>query len=339
MKKKTAIRIGVDLMGGETPPEEIFEGVLQAITLFSDLFFSVFVTRPLLSKISSKIPDAVINKIKIYVVSEFVKTEDAPLKAISQHHSSLAISLELLKKQEIHALVFFGNTGALLAKATLSVPLLPNIKRPALLALIPTLTHPVVILDVGGNIASQASHLWQFAKMGSIYYTHCLKNRAPPKVALLNVGSESGKGDISLRKAYNFFKKMQKNTSLMNFVGNIEGREVFQGDVDILITPGLMGNIFLKTAEGVSFLILETIRRIFQQKKGNNPFFLKELEKLFNYEEYGGAILCGVDAVIIKCHGKTSHKGVVHGIRKAANLVQDHFLESLKKHLICDFRD
>ncbi len=191
--------------------------------------------------------------------------------------------------------------------------------------MLPTAKDPVAVIDVGGNVSCKATHLVQFALMGAAYQ-RCFHSRRVPRVGLLNIGVESKKGTSELRQAYDILSQRPKGGHI-HFVGNVEGREVFQGDVDVLVTDGFTGNVFLKTSEGVSSFILDHL------KQAIDPAALPGLQRQFSYEEYPGAVVCGVEGVVIKCHGLSTAHGMLNGILGAANLVQNQFVDMLKKEL------
>ena len=229
-------------------------------------------------------------------------------------------------------LVSAGNTGALIAGATLSLPLLPGIKRPALLATLPTEQGHVAIVDVGGNVSCKAYHLVQFAQLGAAYQ-RCCKGIEQPRVGLLNIGVESKKGTSEVRQAYQLLQT-QAGFRGMQFVGNIEGREVFHGAVDVIVTDGFTGNILLKASEGASFFILQKVRQaLINHFPEKVEAMFHDLHHQFDYEEYSGAIICGVDCVAVKCHGQTSPKGFLNGIKGAIQLVQNGFIHQMKHQL------
>ncbi len=300
-------------MGGDTSPDQLFDAVLQASqTLDSSLTFVVFATPDVIDRISyRKRPN-----IELYLTHDVVAMSDEPLAAVRHKKGSSLISgIRLLKKRQIAAFVSAGNTGALIAAATLSLSLKPGIKRPALLANLPTEKGFVAVLDVGGNISCKAHHLVQFAQLGATYQ-RISRGIARPRVGLLNIGVESQKGTKEVRQAYQILQEMGP-ASGMAFVGNIEAREVMQGNVDVLVTDGFSGNVLLKSIEGASTFILHFLA---EHLRGQTTDWLKELNVQFNTEEQPGAILCGVEGIVVKCHGNASPRAFFHGIKGAAAL-------------------
>jgi glycerol-3-phosphate acyltransferase PlsX len=250
---------------------------------------------------------------------QVIEMHENPLLALRRKkHASMCVGLRLLKEGKIDALVSAGNTGALVSSAKIILSNLPGILRPPLLTLMPTKKNPVAVLDVGAGVEAKASHLVQFASIGAAFQK--TKGIQHPTVGLLNIGSEALKGTSELRLAYNQLQKM----SSFKFAGNIEGKTVFDGDVDVLVTDGFTGNVFLKTAEGIASLILDRI--------GPSPTDMKKFQSL-HYAEYPGALLAGVRGIVIKCHGYSTPKGFTNALLGAAELAKEEFVQKLLNEL------
>ncbi|MFI5344329.1 MAG: phosphate acyltransferase PlsX [Chlamydiales bacterium] len=336
------MRIGIDLMGSENSPLALFEAVLKAAQSLSGVTFLVLALPRDIEVIQSqpRVIDLVqdhSSHFEFHPVNQVVEMEDDPLTSVREKKgSSLVVGLMLLKKHAIDGFVTTGNTGALIAGASLLLPSLGMIKRPALLANLPTKKGEVSILDVGGSVKVRSSHLIQFAQMGAAYQ-QCRFGVQCPRVGLLNVGVESKKGTTEIRKAYDQLAGDPSNKLWMQFVGNIEGRELFQGLVDVLITDGFAGNVLLKTAEGVSSFILEQLQDLLQPLSiEQKTLVFESLRTQFDYEEYMGAIVCGVDGVVVKCHGSSSAKGMFNAIKGAVELVRNQFIDKIKSQLGCN---
>jgi len=323
-------------MGSDHSPESLFQAVVLAAEKYPDVGLTVLATQNAVDQIylqtSGHFPHQNAS-IEFLIAPEFIETHEEPLPAIrKKKNSSLVLGLKLLKKRQIDGFVSAGNTGAFIAGAALSLSLLPGIKRPALLASLPTDNGSVAIVDVGGNVSCKAHHLVQFAFLGAAYQ-RCCKGIGQPRVGLLNIGAESKKGTSEVRLAYELLQEMCKRGDIL-FVGNVEGREVFQGAVDVVVTDGFTGNVLLKASEGVSFLIRrqlqDALRRIIPAQ---SDLVLQGLHRQFDYEEHHGAIVCGVDGVAVKCHGQSSSKGLFHGIMGAIHLVRSNFIPQLKELL------
>ncbi|MFS8563856.1 MAG: phosphate acyltransferase PlsX [Rhabdochlamydiaceae bacterium] len=254
--------------------------------------------------------------------TNFIAMHEDPIEAVqTKKDSSLCLGLTALATGEIDAFVSAGHTGALLVGSKTILKTLPGIDRPALLAALPTKKHEVAVLDVGANTSLQAKHLIQLAAMGLAYQkTRGIEN---PKIALLNIGKEPSKGTTQLQEAYHRLLTLKNGV----FVGNIEGRDVFEGDIQVLVTDGFAGNIFLKTAEGVASFILSHLENELSSE------MIGKLRTRLHYTEYPGAILCGINGIVIKCHGDGNPIAFINGIKGAIRLVQHQFINSLKESL------
>lgn len=339
------MRIGIDLMGSESSPDILFQAVLRAAEQLEGTTMIVIATQAVVDRIWETpqfvdILKLLSTRVVFHIALDVIEMTDEPLVAIRhKKNSSLVSGIRLLKKRSIDAFISAGNTGALIASATLSLPLLPGIKRPALLATLPTEKGYVAVIDVGGNVACKAHHLVQFAQIGAAYQ-RCSQGLATPAVGLLNIGVESKKGTSEVRQAYQILQQEYSGADVsqvhrMRFVGNVEGREVFQGVADVLVTDGFTGNVLLKTSEGVSSFILEHLKYALEGISAHQQESVFRYFKYhFDYEEYAGAIICGIDSVVIKCHGKSSAKGFFNGIIGAADLVKAGFINQIKQQLV-----
>jgi glycerol-3-phosphate acyltransferase PlsX len=329
------LRIGIDLMGGDRAPLELFASAIQAAKELSPQdALTVFTTQDVLYSLNASCWDTLIPEksasIDFSIGQDVITMEDSPLTAIRKKRSSSILQgIQQLKDKHLDAFVSVGNTGALVAAATLKLKRLTGVHRPALLAVLPTAQGNVAILDVGGHISVKAELLQQFAVMGALYMT-CSKGIKKPRVGLLNIGVESLKGTSELQKAFQLIGDFaSENPSLMTFIGNLEGREVFQAELDVLVTDGFSGNIFLKTAEGVSRYLLDRVTDLCSKEEGLIQA-IKPLKSHIDYEEYPGALVCGVDGIVIKCHGESTAQGLLNGIRGAAKLVEEGLIEKMK---------
>lgn len=328
-KSSSSFRIGVDLMGSDAAPGTLLKAmVVLSSTLPKNIRLVLLGTSRLF--IENPLP----KNIEAISTKEVISMEDDPLTAVRRKKkSSLLIGIDLLKKRKLHALVTAGNTGALLASAKLFLSMLPSIARPALLALLPTKEKEIAVLDVGANLSCKAEHLYQFALMGIAYQK--TRGVSRPLVGLLNIGSEKQKGTPELRKAYQKLQELNKGSrSFKPFAGNVEGRDVFKGKIDVLITDGFVGNVFLKTVEGVGAFLLEELEKsTSEQCPPHLKNSLAAMRYRLNYEQYPGAILCGVDGVVIKCHGDGSPEALTRSVEAAARLLNHSFLDQIKSEL------
>ncbi len=320
------LRIGVDLMGGDNPPSLLFQAILKGLEQFSPaVSFVVFAIPSVIEQLRSQSLSYERNGSLAFIsVSDFIAMSDSPLHAIRRKKdSSLVVGVKLLRQKKLDAFVSPGNTGALVACAKLSLPMFPGIDRPALLTTLPTKKKPVAVLDVGGTVSYKSHHLIQFAQMGSAYQ-RCIAGIEKPKVGLLNIGVESKKGTVEHAQAYEALQGLENSLGI-TFVGNIEGRAVFEGDIDLLVTDGFTGNIFLKATEGASSFILKFLEDHFI----SNPEQIHAIQQQLNYEEFPGALVMGVQGIIMKCHGSSTSRAMYHSIARAIKLAEQKIIEKL----------
>jgi phosphate acyltransferase len=340
------MRIGVDLMGGDTPPKLLFPAVVRvAEELPPDLSVLVLTTPDFISSFSlmtQSLPSALSRRISFHSCDQVIAMDDSPLSAVrTKKQASLIVGMHLLKESKIDALVSCGNTGALIAGAALILSPFPGGIQPALLATLPTKKGPLAVIDVGGSLSDQAEHLVQCALLG-VAYQQIMQGLDSPRVGLLNIGFESGKGNVEVRKAYEQLSRLGMQSASLNgsscwqFTGNVEGRDVFHGDVDVLVTDGFSGNILLKTSEGVASLIFDVLQQEVKEKGltlEESTFFvalMTQLKKQFNYAEYPGALVCGVEGVVIKAHGNATAESLFMSVIRARDCLQKQVIAHMK---------
>lgn len=326
------MRIAVDAMGGDFAPEEIVKGALRAVGFYPDITVILVGQK---DKITACLPETGITpQIEIYEASEVVGMDEHPASAIKKKKdSSIVVATRLVKEGEAEALVSAGNTGAQMAAALLGLGRIKGINRPAIGTVIPTLQDGKLLLDVGANPDAKPENLLQYGVMGSIYAEKILGIHNP-KVALLNIGSEEGKGNELVQAAYELFKD-----SDLNFIGNIEGRDIPYGTADVIVCDAFVGNIVLKTIEGMASSLFQLIK----QKITSNTIRkigallikpgLKEIAHTLDYAEYGGAPLLGVNGTSIICHGSSKEKAIFNAIRVAKECVEEKIIDKIKVEL------
>lgn len=312
-------------MGNDRSPNFLFDAVIQASKELGSQFQLVaYLNQSALDSLTDdqkkfNAPDCA--KIAFHLTDDVIEMGDDPLFAIRhKKNSSLVVGLKQLKKESINAFVSLGNTGALIAASTLTLPLLPGIKRPALLATLPASIGRISILDVGGNVSSKAIHLARFAVMGACF-ERVHFGISKPTIGLLNVGAESKKGTEEHQKAYQLLQAMP------SFIGNLEGFEVFEGKANVVVTDGFTGNVLLKSAEGIASFILKHLKTILSKE------LLKPLIERFSTDAHPGAILLGIEGVVVKCHGGSTQEALFNGIKAAASYVQKDLICKLKADL------
>lgn len=326
-KPKFIASIGIDLMGGDLPPHQLFDAVIQAaIHLGPEYSLHAFLTRETADLLKEKeISNPSWSKISLHIADQVIEMSDEPLSAIRhKKNSSIVLALRQLKKKSLDAFVSLGNTGALIAGAALILPKLPGIKRPALLATLPAAIGRISILDVGGSVSYKAEHLTRFALMGACF-ERVHFGIPVPNVGLLNVGTESKKGTSEHRLAYQMLSDLKEHK--LNFIGNLEGFEIFQGKAHVVVTDGFTGNILLKSAEGIASYMIDFLRKAKSEEA-------KTFEARFSSDVHPGAILLGVEGVVVKCHGASSTTALFNGIKASAGYVKKALISKLKIELI-----
>ena len=326
------MRIVVDAMGGDHAPHEIIKGSVQAV---KDMEIEIVLVgleetiRKHLRKYT--FPE---ERIHIQNADEIINNEDSPTRAIkTKKNSSLVVGLKMLKKGQADAFLSAGNTGALLTGALLLLGRIKGVDRPALTPIIPTDTGCALLIDAGANTNCKPINFLQFGIMGTAYMYKVL-GISKPRVGLLNIGAEEGKGNELTKSAYNLLKEAP-----INFSGNIEAREIPYGNIDVVVCDGFVGNVVLKLMEGMGLTIYANIKNIFTKnifgylaalivKKG-----LRKFKKKMDYTEYGGAPLLGVNGAVIKAHGSSDAKAIYSAIRQAKKFVEAGVLEDIKEYI------
>jgi len=328
------MKIIVDAMGGDKAPEAIVSGAVKAAREYKvniELVGRPEQIEPYLKKI--KYPE---DYISIYPASEVIQMSEPPALSIrKKRDSSICVGLNLIKEKRGDAFFSAGNTGAAVCAATLILGMLPRIERPGIALLVPTLKEFSLIIDVGANIDPKPLHLLQYGLMADAYFCYIL-NRQHPTVGLLNIGEEESKGTDFVKETHRLLSE-----SRLNFVGNIEGKDLFSGKCDIVISDGFVGNIALKVSESLA----ETMHTFFKRQIRSSvagmigavflSASLARLRKQIDYSEYGGAPLLGVNGVVIIGHGRSDASAVKNAIRKAKEEVErrvnDRIIEAIPK--------
>ena len=330
------MKIAIDVMGGDNAPIEIIKGTIDAIKEYNIDVYLVGkedIIKETLAKegFSSE-------KINIINTTEVITGEDSPTVSIrNKKDSSMVVGMKMLKEGKVDAFVSAGNTGALLAGGLFVVGRIKGVDRPALAPILPGRKAPFMLVDAGANAECKVKNILQFAMMGKIYFKNVMKHENP-KVALVNIGSEEEKGTDFTKECYKALK--ESNNS---FVGNIEGREILEGDVQVVVSDGFTGNVVLKVFEGTAMTIMTELKKGFMSsfvtKIGallSKSVFLS-FKKKFDYTEHGGAILLGVNGAVIKAHGSSNAKAFKNAIRQAVKCVDGNIVESIKKEMEKDF--
>jgi glycerol-3-phosphate acyltransferase PlsX len=325
------MKIVLDAMGGDLGPRPCIEGAIAASQRFNIEVVLVGRERRL-SRILSKlkVDDG---RISIVNADDVVTMSDKPRESLRKKNSSLAIAVEMVRRGDGAAMVSTANTGAVLAHCLFSWKTVPLIKKPAIATLLPTLHDRVVIIDSGAVVDCKPHHLVNFAIMGSTYAREVL-SRANPRVGLLSNGEEETKGNEMTVETHQLLKK-----SGLNFSGNAEGRDIFTGDFDVITCDGFVGNVVLKTSEGLAKAITEILKR--EARKSVRTMVggalmmpaVKALKRRTDYDEAGGAPLLGLNGISIICHGSSNTKAIMNALRVAAECVNRDLVNEVKKDL------
>lgn len=325
-------------MGSDSSPQNLFQGVLKAAAQYpSESVFVVFATTEVVEQLTTRFVESPGKAlVAFHPVEEVIFMHDDPLLAVRRKKkSSLRVGMHLLKQKRIDAFVSAGNTGALITCAKVMLPMWPSIRRPALLTLLPTKKKMLAIVDAGGNIKDTATSLLQYAYMG-IAYQRCCAGITCPSVGLLNIGVESNKGPALLRQVYAALEAQAKHSDSsgkkFHFAGNIEARELFDGNIDVLVSDGFTGNVMLKAIEGTAAFVLNSILDQLQA-----PTTVESFQSRFDYSEYPGALVCGVDGVVVKCHGNASAKSIYNAICGTISMLEKKLIPQIKDDLSSTF--
>ncbi|WP_415407351.1 phosphate acyltransferase PlsX [Sulfurovum sp. CS9] len=313
------IKIAIDAMGGDFGPEPIIEGVVQALE--SKKFLPILVGDK--TEILSLLPQYYIDKVQIVESSDVISMSDQATNALKRKESSIYKAVELVRNKEADAVLSAGHSGATMTLATLRIGRLPHISKPALATLMPSITETkTLVLDVGAVTDCTPQNLYEFGAMGEAYVQKVLNVRSP-RVGLLSNGSEESKGNALTKEAFGLLKELD------GFVGNVEGKDIFNGTVNVVVCDGFTGNILLKTSEGVVTTVFDLmkqyIRKSLPAKIG--AFMMRKkvfvnMKKQVDKDEYGGAPLLGINGCAIISHGASSPKAIKNAIFQAIHYTQ-----------------
>lgn len=325
-------KIVLDAVGGDHAPKEAIAGVAMALQNGYLKADEVILTGPVAQVREAVAAAGLPSEIEIVDAPDLLSGSDTPTDAMRKKpRNSIAVGIQLVKEGQAGAFVSAGSTGTVVAAATLGLRYLEGIRRAAIGAIIEGEKHPFLVLDVGANPMPKAHHLAQYALMGSAYYACQFQNESP-KVGLLNIGSEEGKGNTLVRDARGMMQNMP-----INFAGNIEGSEVFSGDSHVVVTDGFSGNVLLKTSEGVAEYLLRTTFGAMLKvgiPKEQVAAVQKAVMPRVDFSEYGGALLLGVEGYVTICHGRSEAPAFANALRFAhralAGKVNEHIVEAAK---------
>jgi len=340
-KRPSGVRVAVDAMGGDHAPEEIVAGAVQAAATLDAEILLVGPAERLTTLLARQRAGGL--PVRIIDAPDVIGMEEPPAMAVRRkRRSSIVVTLRQLREGTATAAVSAGNTGAAMGAALLALGRIPAVDRPAIAAVLPTLQKtPVVLLDVGANVDSRPKHLLQFGVMGHVY-AHRVLGIPGPRIALLSNGEEASKGNDVTARAAELLRR-----SGLPFVGNVEGREVFSGQADVIVCDGFVGNIVLKFAEGLALGIRHLVREELAGPGGRllalylAPLWRRGLRfwRRLDYREYGGAPLLGVNGIVIIAHGRSTAVAIRNAIYRAVDAASRRIVEPITAEMTRIERD
>lgn len=333
------MKIAVDAMGGDNAPHAIVAGAVHAAKEYGVGIILVGIEQNIQAELE-KHPHAKFLPIEIRNATQVVDMLDSPATVFRRKKdSSIRVANDLVRSGEAVAVISAGHTGAAMATSLFVLGPLEGVERPAIATFMPTLKGTCIVLDVGANVDCKPNHLLQFAVMGEVFAKYLLKN-PNPRVGLLSIGEEATKGNELTKEAFKLLTETQ-----LNFIGNVEGRDVMSGNADVVVCDGFIGNVVLKISEAVA----ETIGLMIRENIGENiirklgylmmrPAF-RSLKRRIDYAEYGGAPLLGINGISIISHGRSSDRAITNAIRVAIDFARSelnrHIHEDIEKNMEC----
>lgn len=328
--------IAVDAMGGDYAPQEIIKGCIEALAAYKAHDIRIMLVGQQ-QVIENSLQGYEYDKMRLSIVDapQVISNDEKPVNAIKKKKdSSMMVGLQLLKDKEVDAFISAGNTGALMAGALLKVGRIEGIDRPALAPVIPTVKGGSLLVDAGANVECRPENLLQFAIMGSVYMEKVL-NVMSPRIGLVNVGEEEVKGNEVIKEAYGLIKSTN-----LNFIGNLEARDIPAGKADVIVCDGFVGNVILKLLEGIAASLFDSLKHnVLKSWRAKLGAFLlmptlKDVIKEWDYTEYGGALLLGIDGLVIKAHGSSDAATIRNAIKQAEIFVSKGVLLQIRNEIM-----
>jgi len=324
------MRLAIDAMGGDHAPHAIVKGILKALEQFDDVEIELFGNEKEIQPLLNNHKD---NNLTIIHTEEKIESIDEPVRAVRRKkNASMVLMAQRVKDGVADACISAGNTGALMTAGLFIVGRIEGIERPALAPTFPTIDGKgFIMLDVGANVEAKPSHLYQYAIMGSIY-AEKVRGIKQPRIGLLNVGTEETKGNELTKQTFEILAQ-----SNLNFVGNVEARDLLDGVCDVVVTDGFTGNVALKTMEGTALSLFSMLKKTLTSSFSSKiaAMMLKpkllDLKKQMDYSEYGGACLFGLKAPVIKAHGSSDENAIFNAIRQAREMVINRVSETISE--------
>jgi glycerol-3-phosphate acyltransferase PlsX len=325
------MQIALDAMGGDFAPGPIVAGAVQAVSGDPELRVVLVGDQ---GQIEPLLAGAPRDRLDVFHCSQAIGMEESPVVGLRKKpDNSISRCWQLLAQRKVDGIVSAGNTGAMVAGGLFTRRFLKNVRRPGIAAVMPTLKGPIVVLDVGANVSPKPEHLFQYGVMGSIFARNILR-RPDPTVGLMNVGSEEQKGHDLAKETHALF-----NASPLRerFIGNVEGRDLHQGAADVVVCDGFVGNVVLKTCEGVFEFLMKVVAKeivsALDAERGKAVQALKALESRYHYSEFGGAPLLGIEGVCIICHGSSDDRAIKNALLVAARYAAVHLNDLIVQEL------
>lgn len=329
------VTLAVDAMGGDFAPTAALDGVIRFHKLYPDVKIKLFGNLNLLRKWSLRYNQAV-KFCELIHTEDVIESDTQPSVALRNgRESSMGLAIESVKTGKSNAIVSCGNTGALMGMATLILKRFENVRRPAIASLMPTPVKRVLMLDLGANVYAEGQHLYDFAVMGDAFCRAVLGLKSP-KIGLLNVGSEDIKGHDDVKEANQLLRNSQFADQYRGF---IEGNDIFKGLVDVVVTDGFTGNIALKSSEGIAKFIRDSIRDVFKESLLSKLCYLvcwhyfHKLKKKLDPRSHNGAVLLGVNGVVVKGHGSSDGLAFCSALSLATQMAKNNYLEKVQENL------
>ncbi|MCX4319071.1 MAG: phosphate acyltransferase PlsX [Lachnospiraceae bacterium] len=331
------IKVAVDAMGGDNAPGEIVKGAVDAVNVRKDIQVLLVGKQDMVKEELKKYTYPK-DQIEVVHAEEVIETAEPPVNAIrSKKDSSLVVGMNMVKQKEADAIVSAGSSGAILVGGQVIVGRIKGIERPPLAPLIPTEKGVSLLVDCGANVDARASHLVQFARMGSIYMEHVVGIKKP-KVAIVNIGAEEEKGNALVKETFPLLKECKD----INFIGSIEAREIPHGQADVIVCEAFVGNVILKLYEGLGSTFFRVVKKgllsSLRSKAGAvliKPA-LKSVLKTFDASEYGGAPLLGLKGLVVKTHGSAKALEVTNSIIQCVTFKEQDINGKIKNNIIGD---
>lgn len=317
------MRIALDAMGGDYAPGPIVAGAVQAVDADPELSVVLVGDRAAIESALAKADSKLGDRLELFHCTQAVMMEESPVEALRKKpDNSISRTWQLLAEKKVDGIVSAGNTGAMVAGGLRLRRFLKGVRRPGIATVMPTLKGPCVIIDVGANVSPKPQHLFAYGVMGAIFAQHVL-GRETPTLGLMNVGSEEAKGNDLAKETHNLFNLSHLKGQ---FVGNIEGRDIHRGAVDVVVTEGFLGNVILKVCEGLfdftMRMVYHEISHALQAEKLTAQKAIQDLVHRHDYSAYGGAPLLGIDGICIICHGSSGDRAIKNALGVCARYVR-----------------